>query len=259
MISLKRKSWRVFFVALGLIGLTAAWLGYARSHQQLGQPGLRLVPGELYDDEGNLAASTVIDLPANIPGYASRPIPVTRDELDWLPKDTTFGYRRYQGQDERWLDLRVVMMGTDRTSIHKPEYCLPGQGFQIQHTTKDLVRISDPHPYDLPVTRIIASRIFQATPDAPGQEVRAVFVYWFVAEDRITADHLERMWWMASDLVRTGTLQRWAYVSCLALCLPGEEEAMYQRIQEFLRMSVPQFQITTLPPFAGGVASAEGF
>ena len=221
-------------MGLGLIGLTAAFLGYARTHQRLGEPGLRLVPGELYDDAGNLAARTVIDLPTDVPGYQSQPLPVTREELEWLPADTTYGFRRYVAPDERWLDLRVVMMGTDRTSIHKPEYCLPGQGFQIQQTQQDFIRIPAPHPYDLPVTRIIASRMFRATPDAPGQEVRAVFLYWFVAENRITADHLQRMWWMARDLVRTGTLQRWAYVSVLALCLPGEEEAVSQRMEQFL-------------------------
>jgi hypothetical protein len=251
-----RQSLTILFLGLGLIGLTAALLGYAQTHQQLGNPGLRLVSGELYDDKGNLAANTIIDLPAHVPGFESQPLPVTRDELDWLPADTTFGYRRYIGPDSRWLDLRVVMMGTDRTSIHKPEYCLPGQGFQIQQTQQDLIRIPEPHPYDLPVTRIIASRTIRATPDSPPQEFRAVFVYWFVAEDRITADHLERMWWMARDLVRTGTLQRWAYVSCLAFCLPGEEEATYQRIEQFLIRSVPRFQITTRPPVAEGLAHA---
>jgi hypothetical protein len=252
MIAMNRTSLTILVAGLGLISLTATLLAYARTHQQLGEPGLRLVPGELYDDEGNLAASTVIDLPVHVPGFQSQPIPVTREELDWLPSDTTYGYRRYVGQDGRWLDLRVVMMGTDRTSIHKPEYCLPGQGFQIQHTAKDVIRIPAPHPYDLPVTRITATRLFRATPDDPGQEIRAVFVYWFVAENRITADHLERMWWMARDLVRTGTLQRWAYVSSLALCLPGEEEAVYRRMQEFLSTTVPQFQLVTLPPAADG-------
>jgi hypothetical protein len=259
MISIQQKSWGVLIISLGLIGLTAAFLGYARAHQQLGNPGLRLVSGELYDEEGKLAANTIIELPDYIPGYRSQPIPITREELDWLPADTTYGYRRYVGRDERWLDLRVVMMGTDRTSIHKPEYCLPGQGFQIQHSEKGSIRIAEPHPYDLPVTRITASRIIPATADEPGREIRAVFVYWFVAEDRITADHLERMWWMARDLVRTGTLQRWAYVSCLALCLPGEEEMVYRRIQEFLAQSVPQFQLTTLPSSADGVVQAVGF
>jgi hypothetical protein len=137
-------------------------------------------------------------------------------------------------------------MGTDRTSIHKPEYCLPGQGFQIRSATKDVIRIPRPHPYDLPVTRIVASRTFRAS-NGVTQNVSAVFVYWFVADNRLSADHLQRMWWMAQDLILTGTLQRWAYVSCLSLCHPGEEETAFQHIAQFLAASVPEFQTTTPP------------
>ena len=46
-----------------------------------------------------------------------------------------------------------------------------------------------------------------------------LYVYWFVADNQLTPYHGERMWWMARDLIRTGVLQRWAYVSYFTACL----------------------------------------
>ena len=62
------------------------------------------------------------------------------------------------------------------------------------------------------------------------------------------------MWWMADKLVRTGVLQRWAYVSCLAVCYPGQEEATYERVKKFIAASAPEFQLVPKPQ--AGVAGA---
>jgi exosortase len=231
----------VLAVTLALIASGMGVLAYASAHQRLGEPGLEIVSGELHDENGELAATNIIRLPERVLFYGSEGMPVTRDELNWLPPDTTYGFRRYTGPDGFWLDLRVVLMGTDRTSIHKPEYCLPGQGFQIIRSEPLTVRMTDPHPYDLPVTRIIARRVVQR-PGSPPVEIHAVFVYWFVADGQLSADHLERMMWMARDLVFRGTLQRWAYVSAFAICRPGQEESAYRRVREFLVDAVPRFQ-----------------
>ncbi len=249
------KRYLILGVTLSMIGLTAGGLAYARTHQRLGQPGLEIIPGELRDDQGELAANHIIRLPEEVLRYRSKAMPVTREELDWLPADTTFGFRRYAAPDGFWLDLRVVLMGTDRTSIHKPEYCLPGQGFQIAKTDSLTLKIAEPHPYDLPIKRIIARRVVRL-PNGESRELRAIFVYWFVADGELSADHLERMIWMARDLLIRGTLQRWAYVSAFAVCLPGQEETTYGRMREFLEDSVPRFQLVPRPAAALETAKA---
>jgi len=55
------------------------------------------------------------------------------------------------------------------------------------------------------------------------------------------------MWWMARDVIRTGVLQRWAYVSYFAVCPPGAEEATFQRMKKLIVASVPEFQLTPRP------------
>ena len=74
--------------------------------------------------------------------------------------------------------------------------------------------------------------------------------YWFVAEDRLTAQHGQRMLDMGLEMIRTGVLQRWAYISCYSFCLPGQEEQTYKRIKELISAAVPHYQLTTGQPTA---------
>src|SRR5207245_1238680 len=104
------------------------------------------------------------------------------------------------------------------------------------------VRVEQPQPYELPEMKLIATK--QATIDGQTVTGRGVYVYWFVAKDRYTPHHWERMWWMAKDLVRTGVLQRWAYITCFSVCAPGEEDATFERMKKFIADAVPQFQLT---------------
>ena len=80
------------------------------------------------------------------------------------------------------------------------------------------------------------------------REAAAVLVYWFVADNQLTADHRQRMWWMARDLLRCGVLQRWAYVLQFSICEPGREETTFARLSEFIRASVPEYQLVPAPP-----------
>ena len=154
------------------------------------------------------------------------------------------GLCKFQHAPNPALQATVVLMGADRTSIHKPQYCLTGQGWRIDQTERDLIPMTSPYAYDLPVTKLTASKLVQ-DPAQPGRQIeyRALYVYWFVADGEVTALHGERMWWMARDMMRTGVLQRWAYVSVFAICEPGREAATYEQMKRFMIAAVPQFQL----------------
>jgi hypothetical protein len=53
-----------------------------------------------------------------------------------------------------------------------------------------------------------------------------------------------------THLLRTGELQRWAFVFCFTTCKPGEEKVTYEHMCKFLAASVPEFQLTTGPRLA---------
>ena len=238
------RSLKILMTVLVLVGGASGILARWKSIQKLGEPGVKVVAEPIYDEKGELAATNSAFLPERVLDYASDPVAVTRLELDWLPKDTTYGRRYYKAQDGFEILMSIVLMGTDRTSIHKPQYCLTGQGWNINPAESGLtsVRMKLPHPYDLPVMKLMTTA-YRDRPDGPSAVYRGIYVYWFVADGELTGDHLQRMWWMARDLVGTGTLQRWAYVACFATCLPGQEEPTYERMKQFIAAAAPEFQL----------------
>ncbi len=235
----------VFFMLVGASALFLARLNSAG--QALGQPGLRLAAMELRNEDSQVVRTNGVALPAQVFDCTSSLSPVTKLELEWLPPDTTYGRRRYTFSDKTWIESSVVLMGQDRTSIHKPEYCLPGQGFSIDLREVVTIPILQPHAYDLPVMKLTTSKTAH---DRNGREVplRGVYIYWFVADGKLATRHLDRMWMMTKGLLSEGELQRWAYVTYFAICQPGDEEATFDKMAGFIAESVPQFQTTTGKP-----------
>lgn len=232
---------------VALIVGTAVFLSRFEGMRRVGQPGVKVVAQNLYDEGGTLVATNAVYLPDDLPGYLSTNVPLSRSELDWLPKDTTFGRAFYLGTNGFGAMLSAVLMGVDRTSIHKPEYCLVGQGFRVDSQTITRVAIREPVPYDLPVMKMVTSRETKL-PDGSVLRRRVLYVYWFVADGRLSADHNKRMVSMAMDLVLTGVLQRWAYIACMAECQPGNEDAVYAQMERLIAAAVPRFHLAPETP-----------
>ncbi len=235
------------FTALSIMTVAAVFLGRLQSFQTMGQPGVRVVAEPVYDPEGNVAGTNRVDLPERVLDFESQELPVEHIVLNWLPKDTTYGQRLYR--DERGFEaaLNVVLMGRDRTSIHKPQYCLTGAGWRIQKTEKTAISIRKPRAYSLPVMKLTLARQFPKL-DGTSELRHGLYVYWFVADDELSADHLQRMWWMARDMIRLGIWQRWAYVACFSVCRPGQEDATYERMKQLITAAVPKFQLAAGTP-----------
>ena len=227
-------------LVLALIGAAAGILHHAKSGQHLGEPGVKTQP---------LAGSRnrEVLLPDKLPGYKSEWVPQSPIVTNQLPPDTSFGQRLYTGDDGFQALINVVLMGGDRTSIHKPEICLVGQGWKFDEaaTHPAMVHLARPRAYDLPVMRVVASidRVEN------GQPVKraCVYAYWFVDGNRFTARHNDWKWWMIRDFLTTGVLDRWAYVTFFSICLPGQEEATFERMKRLMTAAVPEFQLVPKP------------
>ena len=231
-----RQKRTLALIALVMMGSTAAFLVWLKAHQKLGAPGVKTVaigggPGFR------------VELPGRVLNYSSTNVPVQKIVTDVLPKDTSYGQRLYWAPDDFQILLNVVLMGSDRTSHHKPEFCLRGAGWQIDESDEQTVPMTRPHAYALPVIRKLVTQpvLFHGQPTT----LRGVYVYWFVADKAISADAsgLQRMWRMTQSLLTTGILQRWAYITCFAVCLPGQEEATFERMKQFMAAAVPEFQL----------------
>ena len=235
-----------FIAALVVIALAAGALVYFHAHQKLGMPGVKVVDVPLLDTKGNPATKQSVPVPENIPGFHSEPIPMDQVTLNALPRDTIFGRRLYTTEDGFRGSGSVVLMGSDRTSIHKPEFCLPGSGWRIEKKETDNIKIADPQPYNLPVMKWTVE---QQVRDANGQPaiVRGLYVFWFVNDHEITREHSGRMISIAKSMFTKGELERWAYASYLVMCVPGQEDATYERLKTLIAASVPQFQLVSGP------------
>jgi hypothetical protein len=237
---MKRSNWILFGLVLVMIAGTAFLLQHFKTNQKLGNPGVKIGAVALYDTKTNLVANNSVILP-EISGYKSSPLPVTPIELTALPSDTTFGKRRYSQTNGTMIDLNVVVMGRDRTSLHKPEICLVSQGLNVDQRELAQVPMNRPYPYTLPVMKLTSTSHGKNESGQP-VTIRGIFVYWFVDNEKITARHEERMWWMAKDLLQDRVLNRWSYISYFSLCLPGHEEETFRSMQEFIAASAPEFQ-----------------
>jgi hypothetical protein len=231
---MKHQKWLILFVALALMAGTAGVLAGLKTHQKLGPPGIKAAP-----IPGSVMMK--IDLPEEVPGFISTNVPESEVELGYFPKDTSYARRLYQASDGFGASATIVMMGADRTSIHRPDYCLPGQGWAIGSKTAVNIPISGSQPYELPVMKWVIHNS-HTMPDGRQQEVSGIYVFWFVADREQTVDNFQRMWWLARDLLRTGVLQRWAYVSYFSFCAPGQEDATFARMNKLIAASVPEYQ-----------------
>jgi hypothetical protein len=248
---MNRQKGFLLVTTLVLMAGTGVLLARLHGHQTLGLPGVKTSP----------IAGTQrlqVDLPEHVLDYASEKAEPTEVELGNLPPDTSFGRRIYQAPDKFTTVMAVVLMGTDRTSLHKPQFCLEGQGWHIDEarTLKTSIHIERPYPYDLPVVRLITT--IERTVEGRSLRGRGVYVYWYVADGVVDASVSgeKRMWLMARDMLLTGVLQRWAYVSCLSECAAGDEEANYERMKKLIAAAVPEFQT---PPAKASAAARGSF
>jgi len=241
---MKKSKLSVLVAALGMMVAAGVYLEIIHQRIHLGAPGVRVGKGPLFDENKHLVARQCVLLPDVVLGLKGTALPVTQGELDALPKDTTFGRKRYLGENNFNVVTSVVLMGTDRTSIHQPQFCLEAAAWHIEHTDLVRLRMDSPHAYEIPALKLTTSRLvlneFKQT-----MEVRGIYVYWFVTADNITADQGTRMWSLAKTMLRKRELERWAYISYFATCLPGQEEATFKQLERFIRGSVPEFQTVT--------------
>ncbi len=235
---------RLALLSLAVIGAAALFLSYRRDHQRLGAPGVTVAVDPLDGGDAIPARTNGIALPPRVLGFESADSPISEMEMEYLPADTAFGRRVYTDPiDGFQAQLSVVLMGVDRTSIHRPEQCLPWQGWSIVSKTEVplTLRTADGE------RTVSVQRIDAATEQlVDGQPVplRAVYVFWFVADGITASSHVSRHLQTLRGLVLDGELPRWAYVSYFTACRPGREDEAFRKLTRLMAETLPRFQKT---------------
>lgn len=236
---MNRSELKVAAIALALIGLAALYLENRKN--VLGNPGLVLEARSLTNELGVVVRDHRVAIPADVPGYKDELLPITAKEIEVLPKDTEFGRRKYVG-DGAQVQVSAVLMGTDRTSLHDPSYCVTGQGWNVEAKEVTTIPMARPRGYEL------KAQLWTATYQQPVSKdkfvpLRGLFMFWYVSEDQLTPIHSEQMWWMGRDLLTHGKLKRWAYISMFSYGAPGQEQVLLRKMKRLAAEVVPVFQI----------------
>ena len=79
-------------------------------------------------------------VPARCPVCESEVRPVARAEVDILPQDTQCRKVAYRLETGETLTVSLVVAGKSRFSIHRPELCLPAQGYVLsERVVRDIL------------------------------------------------------------------------------------------------------------------------
>ena len=133
-----------------------------------------------------------------IGGFESVPVAPSEGELTVLPEDTIIDKRTYRSPDGATFLVSLIIGGRHKSSIHRPEMCLPSQGFQMLS------------PHDLGVAGTDWRMVSLARRDAMPQG----FAYTFFNQDGYrTSSHLKRIFRDVWDRSIRGRIDRWAMVT----------------------------------------------
>lgn len=177
--------------------------------------------------------------------------PMSEGELGELPQDTAFARKEYDDfAGHNKLVCTIVLSGAEQRSIHRPEACLPGQGWSIVGQNDVPIRLASGRTL---VVRNLAIEHANFAADSNRQVVRGYYMYWFVGENVTTPSHFTRIILTSWDRIMHNRAHRWAYVSVLSTITNSlrpdglDAEQTRTMLTDFIRQAVPAFQKSEMP------------
>lgn len=164
-----------------------------------------------------------------------------------LGPETDFSRKSYTNGRGDVLHVTIVLSGQDmNTSIHRPERCLPAQGWTISDKRATAVAVDG-------FGVIRPTRLHNLRSQArQGEKPRTIYnldYYWFVGHTDVTGSHYERTWIDMRDRLLHGYNQRWAYISIASTITKDlqpfgrDEKQTDELIQAFIKQLVPMVHL----------------
>ena len=190
-------------------------------------------------------AGVIMRLPHAIGDYWGIDAAVGPRERATLPPDTEYARKTYSSVTGPELLCSIILAGATKSSIHRPEVCLPAQGVSVKGSRAVRIPIGDGR--FIPA-RLLTTQNLLPTRDGGAVHVPSLFLYWFVARDTMTDSHYRRHIISAWDRIFRNRNQRWAYV----LVAPTHPERYFAEggftpeiglpaIEAFVRAAAPTF------------------
>ncbi len=185
-----------------------------------------------------------MSLPHQIGEYWGYDQEVGAAERLLLPEDTEFARKEYSNLSGESVFCSIVLAGAQRQSIHRPEVCLPAQGWSIRDRRTETAALDGGRKIDMSVLTLV--RPVQLS-NGQTVEIRQLYAYWFVGRTRMTPSHESRIFESMLDRVFQGISHRWAYVTVNTMVgesiKPGgkNEAETLELIKDFVSEAAPSF------------------
>jgi EpsI family protein len=192
-------------------------------------------------------AGIKMELPIFVGSWMGEDAPVTDREREVLAPDTSFARKTYTSTRGDKIFVSIVMSGDDMTnSIHRPERCLPAQGWSLQSTERQVLPVEGGKKIAL--TKLRDVRMAERKQGTPAALLHGLNYYWFIGYHDMTPSHLERTGIVLRDRILHGYNQRWAYVTVASIVTEGwiengrSEAATAEMTENFIKELVPKLK-----------------
>lgn len=201
-------------------------------------------------------AGIAMQLPERMGDWVGVRMPITEVEQRGLPKDTEFERKLYRDAAGNEIYCSIVMAGKDARSIHRPETCLPAQGWEVLDGRYEEVPVDANGEARLRTRALKILRRSQG--DGMDNRMERLNYYWFMGKDRVTASHIQRIIWNSYDRIVHSVNHRWAYITVTAAVPRGRstaettanEEATRAAVRRFIGRLFPELKRPALKPSA---------
>lgn len=220
--------WKQTTVALALCGFTLVMASPYSRQPVLSAPGLSM------------------DLPRSLGQAQGLEVPMTQRERGGLAADISLSRCQYLAENRSPVLATLVLSGESRRGLHRPDVCLPGQGWSIM----DRMAVPVPLPGD-PGHEATMLRVFRDMPREDGTtvRVRGINLFWYEGYGGVrTADYYTHVFLTYFDSVFKNLNHRWSLVSFfiqLPESQPGdysglEEASALEELREFVSQLTPK-------------------
>ncbi len=199
-----------------------------------------------------------LSLPSYVGQWYGEDQEISKMERAILAKDTEFARKLYTDGLGNQVFVSIVLSGHDLdNSIHRPERCLPAQGWSIADSRVIAISGASGGSRPLEATRLHNLRKV-VTKEGQTVTIYNLTYYWFVGWNVTTPSHLERTYMDIRDRVLYGYNQRWAYITVASTITENlqrfgkDEKETDAMLQEFIDRLLPKI---SAPPEQPAVAS----
>lgn len=190
----------------------------------------------------SVEVSNLAEAPAVCPKCGSKMEPMSRAEQDILPEDTLTRKATYEMVDGSDFTVAIVIGGRNRRSIHRPELCLPSQGFTLSE--RQVLEVFPGVPF------ASLSLTHEGLPRPVG------FGYIFLTQREATVSNLQRVVGDTWERSLHNRIQRWVMITIRSNAHDFQTPEGAEALKRFMAVWYPTLRKTPEEMAQGAVEAA---